>query len=42
MLKKINEMELQIGQYVYEEFVYDSLTTNNEHEYITKIMIEIK
>lgn len=41
MIQKINDMKLNIGDYVYEEFVFDSVIKNNENEYITKIMIEI-
>ncbi|WP_239745661.1 MerR family transcriptional regulator [Mammaliicoccus sp. F-M27] len=42
MLQKIEEMHLTIGQYIFEEFVFDSVIKNNENEYITKIMIEIE
>ena len=42
MLQTIDEMNLTIGQYVFEEFVFDSVIKNNENEYITKIMIEIE
>ncbi|WP_323703195.1 MerR family transcriptional regulator [Mammaliicoccus sp. Dog046] len=42
MIKEIENMHLNIGQYVYEEFVFDSVIKNNENEYITKIMIEVE
>lgn len=42
MIQKIEEMNLKIGKYVYEEFVFDSVIKNNENEYITKIMIEVE
>nr|WP_263314143.1 MerR family transcriptional regulator [Mammaliicoccus sp. Marseille-Q6498] len=42
MLKEIERLNLTIGQYVYEEYVFDSVIKNNENEYITKIMIEIE
>ena len=38
---KIEELNLEIGQYVFEEYVFDSVIKNNEKEYITKIMMEI-
>ncbi|MCE5057835.1 MULTISPECIES: MerR family transcriptional regulator [Mammaliicoccus] len=41
MLNKIDELNLTMGDYVYEEYVFDSVIKNNENEYITKIMIEI-
>jgi len=41
MLNKIDELNLTMGEYVYEEYVFDSVIKNNENEYITKIMIEI-
>ncbi|MBL0848280.1 MerR family transcriptional regulator [Mammaliicoccus fleurettii] len=42
LIQKIEEMDLKIGKYVYEEFVFDSVIKNNENEYITKIMIEVE
>lgn len=41
MLNKIDELNLTMGDYVYEEYVFDSVIKNNENEYITKIMIEV-
>src|SRR5699024_9467717 len=37
MFNKIEELNLEIGQYVFEEYVFDSVIKNNEKEYITKI-----
>ncbi len=32
----------RLGQYVYEEYVYDAVIRNCEQEYVTKIMVEIE
>lgn len=41
MFNRIEELNVEIGQYVFEEYVFDSVIKNNEKEYITKIMMEI-
>src|SRR5699024_5045741 len=33
MFNKIEELNLEIGQYVFEEYVFDSVIKNNEKEY---------
>ncbi|GKV55926.1 multidrug-efflux transporter 2 regulator [Sporosarcina sp. NCCP-2222] len=30
-----------LGQYVYEEYIYDAVLKNREEEYVTKIMMEV-
>ncbi|GGI39489.1 MerR family transcriptional regulator [Mammaliicoccus stepanovicii] len=41
MLHLIESQHYTIGHYIFEEYVYDSVIKNNQHEFITKIMIEI-
>ncbi|HBT72777.1 MAG TPA: MerR family DNA-binding transcriptional regulator [Lysinibacillus sp.] len=38
----MHEKGYELGQYVYEEYVYDAVIKNREEEYVTKIMMEVK
>ncbi|MEI2406427.1 MerR family transcriptional regulator [Niallia taxi] len=38
---EINRLNLAIGEYVFEEYIYDNVVKNREEEYITKIMIHV-
>ncbi len=38
----MDEHHYRLGQYVYEEYVYDAFIRNNEAEYVTKIMLEVE
>jgi|SRR5699024_655379 len=40
MLKELEQRNLTLGEYVYEEYVFDAVVKNREEDYITKIMIE--
>ncbi|MBC5636335.1 MerR family transcriptional regulator [Ornithinibacillus sp. BX22] len=39
--KEMDRLNLVLGEYVFEEFVYDSIVKNNEEEYVTKIMLHV-
>ncbi|MFJ7186078.1 MerR family transcriptional regulator [Lysinibacillus xylanilyticus] len=38
----MREKGFELGEYVYEEYIYDAVIKNREEDYVTKIMIEIK
>lgn len=38
----MEEQHYRLGQYVYEEYVYDAFIKNDEEEYVTKIMLEVE
>ena len=38
----MHEKGYELGQYVYEEYIYDAVMKNREDEYVTKIMMEVK
>lgn len=40
-LKEMDRLNLVLGDYVFEEFVYDSIVKSNEEEYVTKIMLHV-
>lgn len=40
LFRYIDMNAYKIGEYAYEEYVYDAVLKNNEADYITKIMIE--
>ncbi|MGE7109783.1 MerR family transcriptional regulator [Lysinibacillus sp. NPDC047702] len=42
LFKVMSEKGYELGQYVYEEYIYDAVIKNREEEYVTKIMVEIK
>ncbi|MGG2083628.1 MerR family transcriptional regulator [Lysinibacillus pakistanensis] len=42
LFKVMSEKGFELGQYVYEEYIYDAVIKNREEEYVTKIMVEIK
>ncbi|KOS63159.1 MerR family transcriptional regulator [Lysinibacillus agricola] len=42
LFKVMREKGYELGQYVYEEYIYDAVIKNREEDYVTKIMIEIK
>ncbi|MCL1701838.1 MerR family transcriptional regulator [Lysinibacillus sp. Bpr_S20] len=42
LFKVMREKGFELGQYVYEEYIYDAVIKNREEDYVTKIMIEIK
>jgi len=37
----MEEKGYELGQYVYEEYIYDAVIKNREEDYVTKIMMEI-
>ncbi|GLC89541.1 MerR family transcriptional regulator [Lysinibacillus piscis] len=42
LLKVMDEKGYVLGQYIYEEYIYDAVTKNRDQEYVTKIMLEIQ
>lgn len=42
LFKVMREKGFELGEYVYEEYIYDAVIKNREEDYVTKIMIEIK
>jgi len=42
LFKVMREKGFELGQYVYEEYIYDAVIKNREEDYVTKIMIEIE
>ena len=41
LLSEMERLNLTLGNYVFEEYVYDTVVTNQKEEYITKIMVEV-
>ncbi|EON71291.1 MerR family transcriptional regulator [Lysinibacillus sphaericus] len=37
----MHDKDYELGQYVYEEYIYDAVIKNREEEYVTKIMMEL-
>ncbi|KOY80306.1 MerR family transcriptional regulator [Lysinibacillus macroides] len=42
LFKVMHEQGYQLGQYVYEEYIYDAVMKDREEEYVTKIMMEVQ
>ncbi|MEC1177971.1 MerR family transcriptional regulator [Metasolibacillus meyeri] len=42
LFKIMEEQGYELGQYVYEEYIYDAIVKEREEEYVTKIMMEIE
>ena len=42
LFKVMHEQGYQLGQYVYEEYIYDAVMKDREEEYVTKIMMEVE
>lgn len=38
-MKRLN---LSLGEYVFEEFIYDTIVENNTEHYVTKIMVQVE
>ncbi|UPO90174.1 MerR family transcriptional regulator [Niallia sp. Man26] len=38
---EMNRLNLTLGEYVFEEYIYDNVVKNREEEYITKIMVHV-
>jgi DNA-binding transcriptional MerR regulator len=41
LFSEMNRLNLALGEYVFEEYVYDSVVMNQKEQYVTKIMIEV-
>lgn len=42
LLDEMERLNYNLGDYVYEEYIYDTIVKNHEEEFVTKIMIHIK
>ncbi|WPK13470.1 MerR family transcriptional regulator [Lysinibacillus louembei] len=42
LFKVMEEQGYKLGQYVYEEYIYDAIVKKREEDYVTKIMLEIE
>ncbi|MEH7274991.1 MerR family transcriptional regulator [Neobacillus vireti] len=39
---EMEKLNVTIGEYVFEEYIYDSVVKNHKEDYVTKIMIQVK
>ena len=37
----MERLNLALGDYVFEEYIYDTVVMNHKEQYITKIMIQV-
>ncbi len=42
LLVEMDRLNFSLGDYVYEEYIYDTIVKNHEEEFVTKIMIQIQ
>jgi DNA-binding transcriptional MerR regulator len=42
LFSEMERLELTLGEYVFEEYIYDSVVKNNKDQYVTKIMIQVE
>ncbi|MED4351423.1 MerR family transcriptional regulator [Schinkia azotoformans] len=41
LLTEMERLDLDLGDYVFEEYIYDTVVKNYKEEYVTKIMIQV-
>lgn len=41
LFAKMNYLDLQIGEYIFEEYVYDTVVKDCERDYVTKILLHV-
>ncbi|MFD1778485.1 MerR family transcriptional regulator [Fredinandcohnia salidurans] len=41
LLSEMERLNLTLGNHVFEEYVYDTVVTNQKEEYVTKIMVQV-
>ncbi|MEH7383013.1 MerR family transcriptional regulator [Bacillus sp. JJ1533] len=41
LLSEMERLDLSLGDYVFEEYIYDTVVMNQKEQYITKIMIQV-
>jgi DNA-binding transcriptional MerR regulator len=41
LFSEMNRLNLALGEYVFEEYVYDSVVMNHKEQYVTKIMLQV-
>ncbi|MBM4761283.1 MerR family transcriptional regulator [Bacillus sp. B15-48] len=42
LLSELERLNLTLGEFVYEEYIYDTLVRNQKEQYVTKIMIQVR
>ncbi|WP_066059851.1 MerR family transcriptional regulator [Robertmurraya korlensis] len=42
IFSEMERLELTLGEYVFEEYIYDSVVKNTKDQYVTKIMIQVE
>lgn len=42
LFAEMKRLHLTLGEYVFEEYIYDSVVKNQKEEYVTKIMIQVE
>ncbi|WP_453993651.1 MerR family transcriptional regulator [Bacillus nitroreducens] len=41
LLSELERLQLTLGEYIFEEYVYDTVVKNQKEDYVTKIMIQV-
>lgn len=41
LLSEMERLNLALGEYVFEEYIYDTVVKNHREQYVTKIMIQV-
>jgi effector-binding domain-containing protein len=41
LLSKMEHLNLVLGDYVFEEYIYDTVVKNQKEQYVTKIMMHV-
>ncbi|WP_018931206.1 MerR family transcriptional regulator [Gracilibacillus lacisalsi] len=42
LLSELERLNLELGDYVLEEYIYDTVVKNSEEQYVTKIMMQVR
>ncbi|WP_160726131.1 MerR family transcriptional regulator [Bacillus sp. USDA818B3_A] len=42
LFSEMERLQLELGDYVFEEYIYDTVVKNHKENYVTKIMIEVR
>ncbi|WP_040207371.1 MerR family transcriptional regulator [Neobacillus jeddahensis] len=42
LFSEMDRLQLALGDYVFEEYIYDTVVMNHKEQYVTKIMIQVK
>lgn len=41
LFSEMDRLDLALGDYVFEEYVYDTVVMNHKDQYVTKIMVQV-